>query len=722
MLRTIRSRLALSFTLLIAGLLVVMLALTGWLAYRMLSDLRPRIQNAFEETQTLNEKNVLLNSAGYLGERLFPPLFSLNISGINREIEQIRGWLPIQSFVVADSERRILTDGSKRNPRYGQIVAIPSELLPQQPILQSRPDGSELYFTIGNGGQIAGYAAVRISGVALQTSLTMLDQEVTKLWTSYARSLMLGVGLASLLVALVTSLLIWRLARLASEPISEMIAAAEGIALGNLDIALPVRSDDEVGHLALALNTMTQELKVSQRRMRHLANYDTLTGLPNRHLFQDRLRHATQAADRNGTRLGLLFLDLDGFKSVNDSLGHGLGDEVLKLAARRLRETVRSSDTVARLGGDEFTVIAEGVKDPEDVEALAIKLLAALELPYRVQEHDLTLSASIGITLYPEDARSPEDLLRNADDAMYQAKREGKNAYRLFGPELGTSIAQRLSLEQMLREAITQHEFELHYQPQLDAANGDLIAVETLLRWRNPQELIQPSDFIPLLEDMGLITRLTEWIFGESCNRLTKWRADGLTGLRLAVNLSARQLAQPNLLTTLEEILQATQLPPDALEIEISEQTLLHAEQNKKTLDLDRLHRLGVRLAIDDFGSGDSSLAHLHRFAVDTLKIDQSLISEIATDRNSANLTAAAIALSRQLGTQTVAKGVERMEQWHTMRAQGCDLVQGYLISTPLQADSFLSWAHDHVATGHEPERFGQSREPANASSSNDQK
>ncbi|EGV28110.1 diguanylate cyclase/phosphodiesterase with extracellular sensor [Thiorhodococcus drewsii AZ1] len=719
MLRTIRSRLALSFTLLIAGLLVVMLALTSWLAYRMLSDLRPRIQSAFEETQTLNEKNVLLNSAGYLGERLFPPLFSLNISGINREIEQIRGWLPIQSFVVADSERRILTDGSRRNPRYGQIVAIPSELLPQQPILTSQPDGSELYFTIGNGDRIAGYAAVRISDVALQTSLTMLDQEVTRLWTAYARSLMLGAGLASLLVALVTSLLIWRLARLASEPISEMIAAAEGIALGNLDIALPVRSDDEVGHLALALNTMAQELKVSQRRMRHLANYDTLTGLPNRHLFQDRLRHATQAADRNGTRLGLLFLDLDEFKSVNDSLGHGLGDEVLKLAARRLRETVRSSDTVARLGGDEFTVIAERVKGPEDVEALATKLLAALELPYRVQDHDLTLSASIGITLYPEGALSPEDLLRNADDAMYQAKRQGKNAYRLFDPKQGASIEKQLSLEQMLHKAIARCEFELHYQPQLDAATGDLIAVETLLRWRNPQELIQPSDFIPLLEDMGLITRLTKWIFSESCDRLTEWRADGLSDLRLAVNLSALQLAQPSLLPTLEDILQATQLPPDALEIEISEQTMLHAEQGEEAVD--RLHRLGVRLTVDDFGTGASSLAHLHRFAADTLKIDRSLISEIATDRDSANLTAAAIALSRQLGIQTVAKGVERMEQWRSVREQGCDMVQGHLISKPLQADGFLSWARDHVAKGHEPEHFDRTREPAQEASSNGQ-
>ncbi|EXJ15958.1 putative bifunctional diguanylate cyclase/phosphodiesterase [Imhoffiella purpurea] len=691
MLHTIKGRLTLSFTLLITGLLIVMLALTGSLAYHMLSELRPRIQGAFEESQTLNEKNVLLNSAGYIGERLYPHLQRHDLPRLDREIEQIWSWLPIQSFIVADPERRIITDGTAANPRHGQRIAIPSELLPQQPILRSLPDGHRLYFIIGKGSRIAGYAVIKLTGASLQTSLGMLDREVTALWTSYARSLVLGAGLASLVVVLITIFLVWRLARSLSHPISEMIAAAEGYADGNLDIALPVRSNDEVGHLALALNTMAQELKVNQRRMRHLADYDSLTGLPNRHLFQDRLRHAIQSTQRHGNQLALLFLDLDGFKSINDSLGHGLGDEVLKLVAQRLRVSVRASDTVARLGGDEFTVIAEELSDPQDVEALASKLLAALGEPYRIKGHDMRLSASIGITIFPQDGVSPEDLLRNADDAMYQAKHQGKNAYRFFGPELDTYAARRLRPEQTLRDAIERREFEIHYQPQLKTVDGNLAGVEALLRWRNPQEIIQPGEFIPLLEDTGLITQLTDWILGDACRQIAAWRAADFPDLTLAVNLSPLQLEQPNLADSLRDTLGASGLPPEALEIEITEHALLHAEQGQEVMN--QLRRQGIRLAIDDFGRGHLSLAYLHRFAVDTLKIERGFIREAMTDRDSANTTGAVIALARQLGIRTLAKGIETPEQWHWVSDQGCDMAQGYLIGKPLPPDRFIDWA-----------------------------
>lgn len=696
--QTIGGRLAKSLSLLILGLLIAVLSLTAWLVDRMVDELRPTILGAFEETQTLNEKYVLLNSAGYLGERLRPALERRDIAALDQEIDQIRGWLPVQSFVVADTEKRILTDGSSANPRHGQALSIPPELLPQQPLIFVLPEGSELYFIVGAGEQIDGYAVVTLSSVALQTSLGLLDDQLAELWEGSRRSLMLVSTAIIAVIGLLAGIATWRLSRSISRPIAEMIAAADTYANGNLDVALPVRSDDEIGRLAMALNTMAQELKVSHRRMRHLANYDSLTGLPNRNLFHDRLRHALHTADRQGHQIGLLFLDLDGFKTINDSLGHSLGDEVLKLVAMRLRDTVRASDTVARLGGDEFTVIAEGQRDRQDVESLALKLLLALGQPYRIQEHKLQLSASVGITLYPRDGTTPEILLRNADAAMYLAKRQGKNAYRFFAPEFDEHLDERVLLEQTLRQAIERQEFTLYYQPQVDAVSGSLVGVEALLRWPSADQDLQPADFIPLLEDSGLITQLTAWILGESFRALVRWHAEGLSGLRLAVNLSALQLEQSDLVQQIRDLLAETGLSPAMIEIEITEGTLLEANHGRCIAE--QVEQLGVRLAIDDFGTGYSSLVHLRRYAVDTLKIDRCFVRDIEADRDSALITSAVIALARRLEIATVAKGIETQEQWRTLRAQGCDMVQGYFICPPLPADQFLEWARDQVAFG----------------------
>lgn len=698
--RTIRGRLALHITLLIAGLMLVMVTLTGWLGYSMVKDLRPRLQSTFEETQTLNAKNVLLNSAAYLSGHLFPHLFSFDISALNKEVDQVKAWLPIQSFVIADADKRILTDGSATNPHYGQPLDLPREPLPEQPILETTPATSRLSFVIGIDERIAGYAVVTLSNAALQASLRMLDQQLTSQWERASLTLVLGAGFTVLLLGFIAVLLIWRLSRSLSQPISEMVAAAESCANGNLDIALPVRTDDELGHLARALNTMAKELKVSHRRMRHLANYDALTGLPNRHLFQDRLRHALHTADRGGHQIGLMFLDLDGFKAINDSLGHGLGDEVLKLAASRLRESVRASDTVARLGGDEFTIVAEGIHGHRDVEALAHKLLAVMARPYRIQDHRLQLSASIGITLYPEDGTSADALLHNADSAMYEAKRRGKNAYCVFTPALDLEADQRISLEQRLTRALDAGQLELHYQPMVKLDTGALMGVEALLRWSNADDPAQPGELISLLEDNALVARTTRWVLTTGCTALAGWRASALPDLRLSINLSSQQLTHPDLLETIEVALAETGLPPGALEIEITENSLRDAERGDAVLD--HLRRLGVRLAIDNFGTGYSSLVYLHRLSVDTLKIDRSLVQDIASNEDSRLITSALISLAAQLGIQTAAQGVETQDQWTALNEQGCDLMQGFLLSHPLPAGRFNDWAQMHARNAHD--------------------
>ncbi|NEX23354.1 EAL domain-containing protein [Thiorhodococcus mannitoliphagus] len=701
MLQTIRGRLALHFTLLIAGLMLVMLALTGWLGYGMVNDLRPRLQSIFAETQTLNEKNVLLNSANYLRGHLFPHLDRVDIAALNKEIDQVKAWLPIKSFIITDANARVVTDGSIANYRYGQPLALPREPLPGQPILDAHPDSSTLSFAVGADNRVAGYAVITLSNTALQASLQMLDQQVTAQWEHASVALLLGAGLMLTLVGSIGAMLIWRVARSLSQPITEMVAAAESCANGNLDIALPVRSSDELGHLARALNTMAKELKVSHRRMRHLANYDALTGLPNRHLFQDRLRHALYAADRSEHQIGLMFLDLDGFKAINDSLGHALGDEVLKLAAARLRETVRASDTVARLGGDEFTVVAEGIHGTADVVGLAEKLLAVLAQPYSIQGHRLQLSASIGVTLYPEDGTTADALLHSADSAMYEAKRRGKNAYCRFTPELDLAATGRLSLEQHLPQALSSGQLELHYQPQIHIGSGHLVGAEALLRWQSADASAQPGGLIARLEDSGIVAQTTAWILDEGCRALAQWRAQGLPELRLAINLAGQQLTHPDLLETVSTALARAQLPPDALEFEITENSLLETEHSGQAIE--QLQGLGVRVAIDNFGTGYSSVVNLHRLAINTIKIDRSLIQDIATNEDSRLVTSAIVSLAKQLGIETAAQGVETDTQCSILQAQGCDILQGYRVSEPLPAQRLLDWAKVHRRSAEQP-------------------
>lgn len=699
----IRGRLALYFSLLITLLLVFMLAVTGTLAYGLIAELRPQVEATYKEAQTASERRTLINNAEYLGQRLFPFLYDLDISGLNQEIRQIRSWLPVRSFVITDRDGRILTDGSPTNPRYQERLTLPKiTALHTAPRWQALPGGSELLFAIGARDLVVGYAQMRLSDAEMQQSLQTLDERVRGLWARSNRSILLAVALSVMTFAILAIVLTWQLSRALTRPISEMIEASSAYASGNLDVTLPIRANDELGRLALSLNSMANRLKKNSQVMHQLANYDWLTGLANRNLFHERLRQSLSMAARARTQVGLLFIDLDGFKGINDGLGHGLGDEVLKLTATRLREAVRRSDTVARLGGDEFTLIVEAPRSDHDIAMLAGKLLDALAEPFQIRERALYLSASIGIALYPRDAGNAKALLRNADLAMYSAKEQGKGTYRFFTDGLGQRAQHRLHMEHSLREAIDHEEFILHYQPQIHGASGALIGVEALLRWRRPSGLVPPDEFIPILEDTGLITRLTAWVLNEACRTIAQWHARGLTGLRIAINLSALQLQQASLLTTIEQALAETGIDPRALEVEITESTLLNAEHGQEIATA--LQELGVRLAIDDFGTGYSSLIYLHRFAVDTIKIDRSFVRDIVLDRDSAVITSAVITLAQQLGIETVAEGIETAAQMRILLDQGCSLIQGYLISRPLPSDELLDW----VQSQHEAQSGGK--------------
>lgn len=441
------------------------------------------------------------------------------------------------------------------------------------------------------------------------------------------------------------------------------------------------------------------ERKASEARIQSLAYYDVLTGLPNRTLFQDRLQAALQLASRRDEWVAVLFLDLDRFKPINDSLGHAAGDTVLKDVARRLRRCVRESDTVSRMGGDEFTILLTGLTDRDGALSacmhVAEKILLALGPAFVLQEREFFVSASIGIALAPQDGDEGSVLLKNADTAMYHAKAMGKDTFQFYQSEMNARALERLGLENDLRRAVQERAFHLAYQPQFSCSNGRLTGAEVLLRWNDPvRGNVSPADFIPIAEELGLIRVLGEWVLDQACQQLAQWRLRGFTMPRLAVNLSSMQFDDRQLVEQISGILDRYQLPPQVLELELTESILLrNLELTMSTLN--RLKDKGVHIAIDDFGTGYSALNYLKDFPIDTLKIDRGFIQAMRPDSRDARLAEAIVALGRSLQLRVIAEGVETEEQYRLVSGFGCDEVQGFHLGRPVTADAFeLRWLH----------------------------
>ncbi|MEO7580470.1 MAG: EAL domain-containing protein [Massilia sp.] len=442
--------------------------------------------------------------------------------------------------------------------------------------------------------------------------------------------------------------------------------------------------------LALAYGlvaSMRRAVRRAESHLHFLAHVDSVTALPNRHQFNDRLAFALSLADRRESSVGLLLLDLDNIKVVNDTLGHDCGDVLLKLVAERLLGTLRITDIICRIGGDEFVVIVEPYDDDTEVAGVARKILGALEAPFTVKGHQLYVSASIGVSLYPRDAGDALTLTRSADTAMYQAKSHGKNAYEVFQPEMELRAQKRLKLEANLRRAIERGELDLHYQPQVDLASGRIVGLEALLRWRCDElGQVSPAEVIPVAEESGIIVPLGRWVLETACRQAAAWRDAGLLGSigQVAVNLSARQTRDPGLLADIRAILAETGLAPGMLELEITEGVLM--ENVRANLDL--LHSFqasGIHLSIDDFGTGYSSMAYLKRFPIDQLKIDRSFVHDVPGDGEA--IATAIIAMAHSLGLTVVAEGVETEAQLDFLRGAGCDIMQGFYFARPLPLD-----------------------------------
>lgn len=433
----------------------------------------------------------------------------------------------------------------------------------------------------------------------------------------------------------------------------------------------------------ISMRDITDRIE-TEEHLRHLAHHDTLTGLPNRTAFLERLEHAIALCQRRKDEIAVLFMDIDHFKLINDTLGHDIGDKLLKGIAERLVKCVRKGDTVARLGGDEFTFLLEDISSSNDIPAIVDKIIETISKPIMIDDRELFITTSVGISRYPGDGDSGFELLKNADTAMYRAKEEGRNNYQFYSVEMGKKAHDRLSMETYLRQALQHNEFYLEYQPQYDVKSGKVISLEALVRWNHPEKgVVSPLEFVPLLEDTGLIVPVGEWILETACRHCAEWNTGAPGGVSVFVNLSARQFRENNFISMIERILKSSGLKANQLGIEITESILMRYSAESMDI-LETCSKMGINFALDDFGTGYSSLSYLKRFPINTIKIDKSFIRDIHQDSENGEIVKAILAMGESLNLKVVAEGVETEDELNILRKWGCKIIQGYLFSRPI--------------------------------------
>lgn len=541
-------------------------------------------------------------------------------------------------------------------------------------------------------------ASTLFFGRKLHGKLYLVAQIPEKELLAASRRLGIILALITLGTVLVSAILLFVFLKyILVRPIQKLSEAMGEIGRGNLNLQIDVHTEDEVGDLAKSFRDMSDSLLRSQDQIKHLAYHDHLTSLPNRLMFQEYLELSLARARRDNVILALLFIDLDDFKRINDTLGHQAGDELLRKVSDRLLDCLRgedlvarpepseeSTDEVARLGGDEFTVLLPSIKDSYGAAVVANRILKIFKDPYNIKHQEIFVTASVGITTYPHDASDAETLIKNADIAMYHAKTQGKNNYQYYEDSMNTAAFERLAMENSLRKALDNNELLLYYQPQVDADTQIIVGLEALIRWQHPElGMVQPGQFISLAEETGLIVPIGEFVLNEACRQLKEWHDKGFTYISVSVNLSSLQFQREPIDFLIKNTLQKHDLAPQFLDVELTESCIMQDERNAGAV-LEAIKQMGVNISLDDFGTGYSSLSYLRRFSIDTLKIDREFVMGICKEKEDAAIISAIIEMAHILNLTVIAEGVEEVDQLEMLREKKCDVIQGFLFSRPL--------------------------------------
>lgn len=658
-------RLGSKFILIVVGILSITLAANAVLFLRS--------QNSLLEAQLVEQGKALGGFVALVSPEAILGYDFLLLNEYAREVSLQRD---VVYGVIVDPEGRPLT--TFINSDHHQISRLVrgrehvkmAELLS---VLQSEPELIPLEFPIVHDGSVLGSFKVGLSRTQL---IAGFEQQLLIQFATYSM-IILFLSVAIYLVFRFNVLF----------PVRSLIRASQNVEKGEY-LQIQVDSNDEMGVLAETFNSMVGSIRQERAKLHHQANYDVLTELPNRMMAVERLSYEINRCRRYQQLLAVLFIDLDDFKVVNDTLGHGVGDQLLVEIGTRLSSKLRDVDTIARLGGDEFLVLLPRIECESEIEQVTDRLIAAVSEPLQLQSREIMVHCSIGVALYPNDGDTAASLMANADNAMYQAKTQRRSSVCFFTTEMNVRIQERLQMEQDLHLALDRNELELYFQPIVDAATGRHYGAEALLRWNHPQKgLVSPDQFIPLAEKTGQIIAIGEWVIREAAKKWSKWNNSGLISGHIAVNISRVQF-QERLAWMVGEVVAHYQLPPSALELEVTEGVLLDDHELIAT-EMKRLREMGLKLSLDDFGTGFSSLSYLKRFRFDLLKVDRSFVSGLPGDAEDASLVRAIIAMAHSMGLKVVAEGIETQEQYDFLRALGCNFGQGYLFSKPMCSDDY---------------------------------
>jgi diguanylate cyclase (GGDEF)-like protein len=665
-------RLGAKFVVFVVAILSSTLALNAYYSLRADHDLK--------QEQLLENGRTLGQLAAYLGAEA---IIAYDFVALENYVQDVNGKRDVVFGAFLDTDDRPLTSFlDQRDPDIEKLTNKLGETNIQR-VLDYYFSGNDEQvrvdkFSIIHHDQTIGYLALGIS-------MRRLNQQFE---SALKKQLLL-----SSLIIFVLSLGIYLVFRFnVLRPIHKLEQGAVRVKNGNFDHPVEVRSNDEFGALEYSFNAMMEEVRKDRRLLNYQANFDSLTGLPNRLMAMEQLRGEISRATREQVRFGMLFIDLDNFKIVNDTMGHQFGDSLLVEISRRLKVELRESDTLARLGGDEFLVVLPKAETAAEVEHVGRRLIAAIEQLIKLESREVFIHCSIGVAFFPTDGDTTQTLMANADNAMYQAKRSKDESICFFAPEMNEAVKERLMLEQDLHMALERKEMHLEFQPIVDTHSGRRVGAEALLRWRHPHKgLISPSVFIPLAETTQQIIPIGEWVLREACCKLSQWIAAGLEPGFISVNVSRVQF-HSELEGIVRDALQQCSIPPANLHLEVTESVLMEHQGSDVSQVLRNLEQLGVRLVLDDFGTGFSSLNYLKHFPFNTLKIDKSFVDGLPDDAGDVALVQGIIAMADGLGLRVVGEGVERDGQWQSLRAAGSHMLQGYLFGKPMKDEEFTAF------------------------------